>query len=74
MITPSEILNSVSLETGIPISIILAGNKNKLRNVVTARHKVFRMLYQQCYMSSTKIAKMFSMNTSSIRDALNKAQ
>jgi hypothetical protein len=71
MITPSEILNSVSLETGIPISIIM-DSSYRIPAVVNARYKCYKLLNQKLYMSANKISKIMKLDTGTIRNALNR--
>jgi len=55
MITPNEILDMVSLETGIPVEVI-KNPKIRLSQVVNARHRTYQLMYDKCFMSSTKSA------------------
>jgi hypothetical protein len=72
MISPDEVLEMVSLETGIPIEVI-KNPKIRLKHVLSARHKAFKELYARCFLSANKISKIFEMDTGTIRNALNKA-
>ena len=71
MICPNDIINSISLETGIPVEVI-KNPKIRLKHVLSARHKAFKMLYEKCYMSAKRIGVYFNMEPTNISQMLKR--
>jgi chromosomal replication initiation ATPase DnaA len=72
MISPNDIINTVSLETGIPIEVIM-DSSYRIPSVVNARYKCYKLLNKKLYMSANKISKIMKLDVGTIRNALNKA-
>ena len=71
MISPNEILEMVSLQCNIPVEVIKNPNI-RLKHVLSARHKAFKMLYDKCYMSAKRIGVYFHMDPTNISQMLKR--